>query len=269
MRTRPGKAPANIPLRGKIKLAIKWALTGMLGLERYLFWFSHFKIATVSFDRRDRGRFYMLDNIDPDATVLDIGANIGIMTVLFARRVPRGTVHAFEPDPVNFRVLERVVSSCRLKNVILHRVALSSASGEVEMVTPVWSSVRMHGLTQVVTSAELAAAGDTFKVPMQPLDGVELLPGGKIQAIKIDVEDHEPQVIEGARALIAAQHPIICAEFLPRIQPECFRLMDRIGYDVYACAEDGELQSALPGSGDGHNFICKPRAGARLSPAVP
>ena len=52
--------------------------------------------------------------------VLDIGANIGVYTVLFAEIVgDKGRVYAFEPDPKNFALLKKNIEINKYKNVVL------------------------------------------------------------------------------------------------------------------------------------------------------
>jgi FkbM family methyltransferase len=243
-----------VEFKHRFKLFVKRVLMGLLGYERYLFWFARFKIATLSFDSRDRGLFYLLDRLTPDATVLDIGANLGVITVQLARRVPSGKVHSFEPDPSAFRILTRIVDTYRLKNVVLHNCALGNQSGEVEMLTPIKNSVRLHGLSRVVKS-DNAVEGIRFKAPIRRLDEFASTFGARIQAIKIDVEHHESQVIEGGQGLIASSHPMMYVEFWPMVQHWRFGLMKRLGYEVFSWTPSG-LKLAQAGREAESNFLC-------------
>jgi FkbM family methyltransferase len=244
---------AIVSLKKGFKLLVKRVLMGLLGYDRYLFWFARLKIATLAFDSRDRGLFYMLDRLEPDATVLDIGANLGVMTVQLARRVPNGKVHAFEPEPSAFHILTRVVASYRLQNVVLHNCALGNRSGEVEMITPVKNSVRQHGNSMVIRS-DHQGVGIRFRAPVKRLDDLASIFGSKIQAIKLDVEGNEPFVIEGGHELIASCHPMMYVEFWPKAQPRCFKLMNGLGYDVLLLTPDG-LSVAEPSQAN-QNFLC-------------
>ena len=84
-----------------MKKAVQRILQGLLGFDRYLYWFARVKIATLRWDKRDGDFLHFVDMVADDAKVLDIGANIGIMTSLVARKCERGQVHAFEPIPEN------------------------------------------------------------------------------------------------------------------------------------------------------------------------
>ena len=79
-----------------------------------------------------------------DPTFVDIGANLGIMTVHLARKCDQGHVHAIEPIPENFVTLGAIVKRFRLSNVTLHQFALGEQPGELEMVMPEVQNVKMH-----------------------------------------------------------------------------------------------------------------------------
>lgn len=197
-----------------MKHRIKRLLQSLLGFEHYLFIFALYKILTLRFDKGEGSFLQFLDFVPDDGLVLDIGANIGIMTVRLARKAQRGVVHAFEPMPVNFRVLERVVRWFGLKNVVLHRWALGVETSEVEMVMPIVDSVRLQGLSYVVGGGAEPLPGELVRVPCKRLDELEnLFPEGMpVAAIKIDVQDFEYQVFDGARDLLRRFRPAIYCE---------------------------------------------------------
>jgi hypothetical protein len=65
---------------------------------------------------------------------IDVGANIGLMTLLGARRVgPSGGVYAFEPAPATFGLLQDNISLNQMKNIHAMNVGLGSAQG-VEVI---------------------------------------------------------------------------------------------------------------------------------------
>jgi len=72
--------------------------------------------------------------IRPGDVVLDIGANIGYYTLIFARLVgERGRVYAFEPDPTNFRLLKKNVRANGYQNVIFVKKAVADSSGSMPL----------------------------------------------------------------------------------------------------------------------------------------
>jgi FkbM family methyltransferase len=219
-----------------LKHLIKKILQPLLGLERYLFLFSLVKIATLRWDRREGDFIHFLPFVPEEGDVLDIGANIGIMTVLLAKRVKRGTVHAFEPMPVNLKTLERVVTWFRLKNVITYSCALSNEEGEVEMVMPVIDSVRLQGISHVIREGiQGYNEGDRVRVAAKRLDDFEefFSPHAKVTAIKIDVEGFEYFVFGGARRLLSTYRPVVYCELGDNdFRGKCLELFGGLNYEV-------------------------------------
>ena len=75
--------------------------------------------------------------VQPGDTVLDVGANIGLVTLWLSHLVgPQGRVHAFEPQPDLQDLLQQTLERNDTKNVSLHRFALGSQPGEMELCIP-------------------------------------------------------------------------------------------------------------------------------------
>lgn len=222
-----------------MKIVAKQILQRILGLAGYLFCFAIYKVLTLRFDHVEGQFLHLLSLIPEDGIVLDIGANIGIMTVHLARKVYCGTVYAFEPMPANFRTLKQIIRFFQLHNVILQQTALGDVNQEVTMVMPVASGVRLQGLSHVATTND-AEAGDRAVVPCRRLDDIpELFTSGKpITAIKIDVEGFEYFVFDGARHLLATYRPIIYSE-LSKNHQLVFDLFESLNYRVQVLVGDG------------------------------
>src|SRR6187399_475644 len=125
-------------------------LQRLLGFENYLELFGRYKVRTLRLDPRERDFFTFLALLPESGLVLDVGANLGVMTVHLSRHVHRGEVIAFEPMPSNLAVLRRVVERYRLNNVRVEECALGDHDGEALMVMPVEFGARRHGLSHVV-----------------------------------------------------------------------------------------------------------------------
>lgn len=236
-------------------------LQRVLGFDRYLVWFSRFKIRMLRWDRNEGDILHFIDRMPVDAVVLDIGANIGIMTVPIARRVRGGHVHAFEPIPENFGALRRNVMHFRLSNVSLHQIALGEQCGRLEMVMPTERRVRMQGLSHAVEvgGAVSGSSGEVYTVEQCRLDDVEALQGVPIAGIKIDVENFEQFVFRGATQILEKWHPLVYAELGPNEnRARCFELFQDLGYSV-GVLEGGEIVPYRPGRHRHHNFfLCPP-----------
>lgn len=166
--------------------------------------------------------------------MLDIGANIGIMTSNLAIKANQGKVFAFEPMPDNIKTLKRIIRFHKLTNVHLFEYALGNETKQTQMVLPVVSAVKMQGLAHVIDqSITEFNDGITFSVPQYRLDDIPELQQITIDAIKIDVENFEYQVFLGARQLILKNKPVIYCELWDnQNRRNCFELMKEFGYSI-------------------------------------
>lgn len=132
--------------------------------------------------------------LEPGDHVVDVGANIGLFTVRMAELVgPQGRVDAFEPDPYVHQFLsDNVEMNWISDRVRLHQVALSGATGELGVL----SDSRFRGSTQVGSTDSVAS-----RVVSRRLDEV-LTSDIPIALVKIDVEGHESQVLDGLAGLL-------------------------------------------------------------------
>lgn len=146
--------------------------------------------------------------IRPGALVLDIGANVGYFTAYMSKLVgSAGRVHAFEPEPRNFALLNRNIEANRLDNVTPYQIALGAREGTATLHISD-SNAGMHRLYESVTCGERA-----IDVPVRTLDS--MFAPGQVSVIKIDVEGFEPFVLSGAGRLIQGQQIAIVSEYCP------------------------------------------------------
>ncbi len=222
---------ATIPL----KTRIKGSLQVWLGYERFLYLFARFKARTLQWDRREAGFRYFLRQLPEDGVVLDIGANLGFLCLHLARRVARGRVLAFEPLPDNLRTLHRIVRGVGVENVDVYPWAVGDHNGSVSMVLPLQGRAREQGLGHVVDTAEMPETGLEFEVPIRRLDDLPEVnnPGTRIAGLKIDVEDFERFVLEGARAILERDRPLVYLELWnDENQQVCLAIARELGYRV-------------------------------------
>jgi len=133
--------------------------------------------------------------------VLDIGANIGYVTSWFARRWPRVT--SFEPTPATFDCL---VQNCTRAHIRLHNLGLSDVNGELCFAT----SGAKPDQNQIITDeSRLRKRWAITKIPVRRLDSFGFR---TVDMIKIDVEGHEYQVVQGSVRTIQRCRPAIMIE---------------------------------------------------------
>jgi len=69
----------------------------------------------------------------PDATVIHIGAHIGVSVLVAARESPAGKIHAVEAAQDTFNLLRINIALNRADNIKPYRLAISDAPGEVRL----------------------------------------------------------------------------------------------------------------------------------------
>lgn len=144
----------------------------------------------------------------PGDHVIDAGANMGYMTMLFAGKTGSGgLVHAFEPHPVVGAALEanvmRLRASAAPATVVVHHKALGSAAGEATLFESDYFLINQGtaSLAHVPSAAE-AASSTKHSVAVERLDDV--FPTESFALLKIDVEGFEAEVLAGAEQLLAS-----------------------------------------------------------------
>lgn len=219
-----------------MKARVKKILQGVLGFDSYLFLFSLYVINTLRWNKKEGDFLHFLKMIPDKGIILDIGANIGIMSVWLGRNRPQAQIFSFEPMPHNIKALRKVLKHYKLQNVQIIEKALGNSTGEVEMIMPVLNEVKMQGLSHVVheTITDFNN-GNTFTTPIIKLDDCEQLKAATetVTAIKLDVENFEFFVLEGARATINKYRPLIYTELWDNEnRQKCFQLMKSKGYEI-------------------------------------
>ena len=145
--------------------------------------------------------------------VLDVGANIGIFTLLAASRVgPGGRVIAVEPIARNRQLLARAAQVNGFARIELIAGAASDRTGTMQL--------RTHPHTS--NSATPAAAGELLRdargvvvsVPALVLDE-RCADLDRLDLLKIDIEGMEPLALRGLERTIARLRPILLSEFNP------------------------------------------------------
>lgn len=147
--------------------------------------------------------------IRPGDQVLDIGANMGYYTALLADWVgAEGMVHAVEPDPDNFALLDANTQDFQRKGrVRLHALALSEATGTAKLFRSK-DNVGMHRLYD-----SICCDGSFTEVPVCRGDDLALAP---LDFIKIDIEGYEIFALRGLNNTLANSPNIkILCEFSP------------------------------------------------------
>lgn len=240
-----------------MKNTIQRLLQRLLGYNTYLWCFTLYKLRTLKWDKNENDFFYFLTLIKPKSTVLDIGANIGLMAYYLAKN---NTVFAFEPMPDNIKTIERVKHKFSLNNLTLLPYALGNKTTTIQLVLPEVDGVKKQGLSHVVDDKMTEFNdGILFDAKCYKLDEVSELNHYKIDAIKIDVENFEYEVFQGAEELLKRDKPIIYSELWDnQNRLDCFNYLEKLGYTTYVL-KNGKLEPIQSNPSNIQNFFFIPK----------
>lgn len=147
----------------------------------------------------------------PGMIAYDIGANVGIFSLLFYSivRPGGGLVYAFEPEPNNISCLESTLSLNESKGIILCRQAVSNTAGAAAFDRRGGAfSGRLLGPDCNYTPTRNIATVDTTSVDACVFERGFRPP----DIVKIDVEGNEGLVLEGMTEVLRKFHPVIICE---------------------------------------------------------
>jgi FkbM family methyltransferase len=157
---------------------------------------------------------FLKSRLDRDSVLVDVGANIGCLTVPLAKKAAR--VIAIEASPKVQPYLHQNVQLNGLSNVtIVDRAASLPDNSSVPLYIPPMSHFGMAS-----TAPQFGV--EPISVPASPLDTVlDTLGISDVTAMKIDVEGYEAHVLLGARNLLSRGTTIVF-EFLDWAENRAF-----------------------------------------------
>ncbi len=178
-------------------------------------------------------------------SVVDIGANIGYLTMLLASLVePSGLVVAVEPNPDNIKLLEASRRVNNFDQVLVIQAAAGRETGVLAL-----NVSHSNGMTGELPS-NVDAIFATRPVPCFALDAI--LPKDKhFNLVKIDTEGAELNALIGLSETMDRDRPVIVSEFSPGMLPgishcsgpEYLRFLIAKGYRIGVIEQDGSENS--------------------------
>lgn len=175
--------------------------------------------------------------LTPGMTVVDVGCNLGVYSLLAGKLVqPGGSVHAFEPSPSEYYHGLQNIRLNGLDNISLNQVALAESAGVRNLYIAPGGN---HG----INSLGNANCG-TRICPVQCVkldDYVQERNIQRLDIVKIDVEGAERLVLEGAVNTLTSLHPGLLliemneeySQALGTSTVESKRFLHRLGYNLF------------------------------------
>ena len=189
---------------------------------------------------------YLASRISSDSVCVDIGANIGYFTLLMAKGASEGSVHAFEPIPLNTSLLHASIELNGFTNIWVNQSAVGDRTGEISFVQSsdsAYSSLFDTGRK---------SPDRTIRVPITTLDEYVSHTGiTRVDILKADVEGAEGLVVAGASQLLRdkTRRPLLVLLELYDQNLEAFgssvmsvvEEMKRLGYVPHVLSDEEKL----------------------------
>lgn len=200
--------------------------------------------------------------LQPGDVAVDVGANIGYVTLLLSKWVGRdGRVISFEPVPQTYELLRHNLRCLHVRNVTAINLGLSSESGIFRMCIPVdQDGVGNYYEARMANVPSSPHPKNSVLVEVGRLDSYLPEVPARLSFIKIDVEGHELEVLQGSERILRSVKPALLIEVNGSPdEPETkthhlFRLLAGMKYEAYHW-KDGLLQERRPGEIPGDCFF--------------
>lgn len=160
----------------------------------------------IYLDNYDKEEIQVYEKIlEKDHVVLDVGANIGYYTLLFASLVRGGKVVSFEPSSRERRLLQKNVDLNRMENVTVVGLGLgaTAATGELHINNSNFGR----------NSIGMVQSGPSERIEIETIDNyIRQNSLTRFDLIKLDVEGYEIEVLKGASESIQKFRPLVSFE---------------------------------------------------------
>jgi FkbM family methyltransferase len=200
---------------------------------------------------------FVLRYLRPDDSFLDIGANIGVYTLLAASIIESGVIYAFEALPKNYARLEENLYINKFQQVKAYSLAISDYTGVTSLSLSEGDS--MPFITKVSTNKTLQVNTDTLENLLVNTSKSTLT------LAKIDIEGAELLALRGATSLLKEKCPKVwimeinnTVNNFGHSKQEVVDLLKDYGYGVYRYNADINqvyLTSIDSQENDGNNFL--------------
>ena len=169
--------------------------------------------------------------VKPGDTVIDIGANLGYFSKIFAGLTKNGgALVAIEPVKPFYEILTQVLRP--YKQATCYNYALGFEEKTITMSVPNEYGYLRTGVSHVTGPGESAGENYTFEARM--VRGSELLrPLSKIDYIKCDVEGYEGHVLPELKEILKTHTPMVQVETIGESREIIINLMIELGYHLF------------------------------------
>jgi len=147
---------------------------------------------------------------DRPITYLDVGAYNGDTLQNLCTKAVVGTAILLEPDPCNFSQLIETATKLSHSHPQLQPIALPMGAGSEYGCI----SIAANGEASSLHATDQASSGESHAVTVIPLD--HMLPASHVDFVKIDVEGHDREAINGMQNLLRRSMPVVAVSLYHR-----------------------------------------------------
>ncbi len=180
---------------------------------------------------------------DADSVYIDVGANIGAFVYRALKHIKPRQVFAFEPLPDLNLSLQK-----KFRDIHLFNIALSNSEGSASFKIPIAGKKRLHTRATLNTDfrEDVETEHKIIEVALSSLDvWSEKQSLKRVDLLKIDVEGHEENLIDGSIAFLQKFQPVLIIEIEQRHHKksitEIIEKINAIGYKVLYFDSDSKL----------------------------
>ena len=171
---------------------------------------------------------------------IDVGVYRGVYSYEMSKYSEK--VHSFEPNPIIFKYINKNLKKF-IKNIHLYNFALSNQNKTINLKIPIRNSNSNKEIFEEYYEMGKATIHnennfenyENFEIQTKKI--AELNFDNKISFIKIDVEGHELEVIEGAKNTIKRDKPVLLVEiekqYTKKEVAESINFINSLGYKSY------------------------------------
>ncbi len=174
------------------------------------------------------------------STIIEVGANIGLYSLLMAaaaqKHSPSAVVFTFEPFATVYEALQRNIRRNPKLSVKAHQMAVCETTGQVTLHIPEDPRAKTNA-SLVKGLFRQAGAVDVPSITLDAFADSQKL--SKVDFVKLDCEGAEPSVLAGAKAIIHRDSPDILIEVLPECERQLQQFFEGQDYRFYHVTPQG------------------------------
>lgn len=205
------------PLRGA-----KW----IVGSQRHAFWLGIYESYLQQL---------LVRHVTPGSIFFDVGANVGLYSLLASKLVEDGKVVAFEPDPANVAFLKRHLILNRVANVTVLDCAITDKEG-----TGSFSDESTHAMGHLEVNGKLSVATATIDALLQR----QAIPPPT--HIKMDIEGEEFRALIGSGECFREYRPtLFLATHGVVVHQDCCQLLQSWSYRIEVISRECDDRAEL------------------------